>query len=58
MQLGFTSMLGIGVSDETRGYLLEMYSQEQHHGFTALAPVLTALAHYCVNVTRSPRIEG
>ncbi len=45
---GFAAVLGIGVLDRQRGYLIEIYSYGDHADLVAVAPHAQVLARYCI----------
>ncbi len=45
--LGYRGVLGVGVADADRRYLLEIYSASGHVELDAVAPQVRVLAHYC-----------
>jgi diguanylate cyclase (GGDEF)-like protein len=47
-QLGYRALLGVGVCDSQRGYLLEVYSDCDHAELAAIASHARVLAHYGV----------
>ena len=46
-ELGYGSVLAVGVRDAHRGYLLEIYSSHGHADLSAIASHVRVLAHYC-----------
>ena len=55
-QLGYRALLAVGLFDQDRGYLIEIYFDSDPTELTAVAPLARVLAHYCVrNVTAGPR---
>jgi diguanylate cyclase (GGDEF)-like protein len=50
-ELGYRALLGIGVSDAQRGYLLEIYSDGDHAELAAITNHARVLAHYCVHAS-------
>ena len=51
-QLGYRALLAVGIFDEERGYLVEIYFDSDPTELVAVAPHARVLAHYCVrNVT-------
>ena len=54
-QLGYRALLGVGIFDQERGYLVEIYFDSDHTELVAVAPLARVLAHYCVrNITAGP----
>ena len=54
-QLGYRALLGVGIFDQERGYLVEIYFDSDHTELTTVAPHARVLAHYCVrNITAGP----
>ncbi len=54
-QLGYRALLGVGIFDGERGYLVEIYFDSDHTELLAVAPLARVLAHYCVrNITAGP----
>jgi diguanylate cyclase (GGDEF)-like protein len=45
--LGYRAVLGVGMRDRQRGYLLKAYSDGDHTELAAIAPIARVLAHYC-----------
>jgi diguanylate cyclase (GGDEF)-like protein len=45
--LGYRSVLGVGVRDGSRGYLIELFSVTRNAELSLLAPHLRVLARYC-----------
>ena len=55
--LGHRAVLGIGIRDRQRGYLLKVYSDGDHTELAATAPIARVLAHYCFQaVTGRPKM--
>ena len=55
-QLGYRALLAVGLFDQERGYLIEIYFDSDPTELAAVAPLARVLAHYCVrNVTAGPR---
>ena len=51
-ELGYRALLAAGIVDGQRGYLVEIYRDDDHTELAVLAPHARVLAHYCVrNVT-------
>ncbi len=46
-EFGYRAMLGVGLFDGQRGYLIEIYSDDGHAELAALAPHARVLARYC-----------
>jgi hypothetical protein len=46
--LGYNAVLGVGTFDGQHGYLVEIYSDEDHDVLAAIAHHAHVLAHYCV----------
>ena len=57
--LGYQAVLGVGIVDRRRGYLLEVYFDGGQAELAAIAATARVLAHYCVQVVtgRSKRSE-
>jgi len=54
-QLGYRALLAVGLFDQERGYLVEIYFDSDPTELVAVAPHARVLAHYCVrNVTAGP----
>lgn len=49
VQLGYQAVLGVGVPDGARGYLLEFYSHDDHQALAGIGPLAQVLAAYCVS---------
>lgn len=49
VHLGYQAVLGVGVPDGARGYLLEFYSHDDHQALAGIAPLAQVLASYCVS---------
>jgi diguanylate cyclase (GGDEF)-like protein len=47
-QLGYRALLAVGLFDQERGYLIEIYFDTDHTDLIAFAPHARVLAHYCV----------
>jgi diguanylate cyclase (GGDEF)-like protein len=47
---GYQAVLGVGIVDRRRGYLLEVYSDGGHAELAAIAPTARVLAHYCLQI--------
>jgi diguanylate cyclase (GGDEF)-like protein len=57
-ELGYRAVLGVGIVDRQRGYLLEIYSDGDHAELAAIAPVARVLVHYCVRaMTGRPSLQ-
>lgn len=53
--LGYSAVLGVGIRDRQRGYLLKAYSDGDHTELAAIAPIARVLALYCPQaVTQRP----
>lgn len=52
--LGYRALLGVGVCDSQRGYLLEVYSDGDHAALAAIACHARVLAHYSVLAVNGP----
>ncbi len=53
------ALLAVGLFDQERGYLIEIYFDSEHTELVAVAPLARVLAHYCVrNVTAGPHSTG
>ena len=53
-RLGYRAVLGVGVSDGERGYLVEIYSDAGQAPLSDITTSVQVLAHYCVNVAATP----
>ena len=53
-QFGYRALLGVGLFDGHRGYLLEIYSDRDHTKLAAVASHARVLAHYCAALTTGP----
>jgi hypothetical protein len=53
-RLGYRALLGVGVRDPQRGYLLEVYSDGDHAELKAIACHARVLAHYGVLAVGGP----
>jgi diguanylate cyclase (GGDEF)-like protein len=57
-RLGYRALLGVGVRDSQRGYLLEVYSDGDHAELAAIACHARVLAHYGVRAVSGPSDVG
>jgi hypothetical protein len=55
-RLGYRALLGVGVWDTERGYLIEVYSDRDHAELADIARHARVLAHYGVRAVRAPRM--
>jgi diguanylate cyclase (GGDEF)-like protein len=57
--LGYRAVLGVGIRDRQRGYLLKVFSDGDHAELAAIAPIARVLAHYCFQaVTGQPKMSA
>jgi diguanylate cyclase (GGDEF)-like protein len=55
LEYEYYGVLGVGIADAQRRYLLEIYSDSEDVDLTGVAPYVRVLAHYCAAMTSGQR---